>query len=312
MKKYWIGCFLGLCIGAHASHVMIEGDVFYVGRSKASKNIIMEQEHLCDCQQTTACDVASKMGHDVAFIGKFAITPSPREALQFRLTDWVNFKSILYSDNADPITFPFDDNIDTYDWVNAQSGKAYYNSNFVAYDITYMYYFSPRWFNYFFFGIGGGIGYAKINEQFKVRYFNDYRTSKYDIKTENALYGGQFLIDVGSSPSSYLAWGVALRVGMNADMIQVRQYLDDNDGTVLIMNSAQNSLKPSYYGEINPYILWRPFTTVSVNVGYMLMYYADIAEAPSQINYDPSTSQGIKHHDDMNFQGFYAGLSFYF
>ncbi len=311
-KKYWIGCFLGLFSGIYASHISIEGDVFYVGRAKAVKNKIMNQDNLASYQQPTACTVSSLMGHEVAFMGKFAITPTPQETLQARLTDWVNFNATYYASNPLGITFPFKPSVNTYDWVDAQSARAYYHSNFVSYDASYIYYFTPRWYSYFYYGVGGGVSYAKMDEQFKVRYYNDDRSSKYDIKTENALYGGQLLLDIGSSPLTVISWGCAIRLGINADMIQVKQYLDDANGTVMIMNSAQHTLKPSYYAELNPYIIWKPFPIASITIGYMLMYFADIASAPEQINYNPFEPQGIKHHDDQNFQGFYGGINFYF
>jgi hypothetical protein len=310
MKRYVVIIFIGLFSGLNANVISIEGDAFYVGRSKAPQNIIIEEA--TSAMDKTACNVSSQMGHEVGVIAKFGIIASPKENLQFRLSDWLNFSGILYAEDPIGITFPFNSTFNNYDWVNAQSARAYYNSTFISYDISYLYYPSPRWFNYFYYGYGAGAFYAKMGEDFKVRYFNNSDSSKYDIKAENSLYGGAFVFDVGSSPVAVFAWGFSGRVGVAGNMMQVRQHLDDVNQTVLIMSSAQNSLKPAYYIEFNPYLLWKPFPVVNLNVGYMIMYYKNVALAPGQINYNPATSQGIQHDDSIDFQGFYAGLSLNF
>jgi hypothetical protein len=149
MKRYIQIIFLGLFSGLSANHISIEGDAYYVGRSKAPQNIIIEEA--TSGQHKTACNVASQMGHQVGVIAKFGILASPQENLQFRLSDWMNYSGILYAEDPNGITFPFNSDFDNYDWVDAQEARAYYDSTFISYDLSYLYYFSPRWFNYFYY-----------------------------------------------------------------------------------------------------------------------------------------------------------------
>lgn len=302
-------------IAMFASYFELEVDALYLGRDLTASNNIMEYDrnpHTGVFQQKlTTKDVAQEMGHDVGIRARGAIYPNRKEGLEFRYTGLISFRGERNKASINELTFPFKKVI-TYDWAEADRGKAIYTNDFYSFDVSYVNYIIPRFVRYFTLNWGVGFNYAEIKEQFKLRYYKDYRSSKYDIKTKNTLFGGHVLGEFAANPYRSLTWGIQARFGIDANVIGSDSDLYDNNDTIPMMIRRQHKLVASYYGELDPYIDFMPVPVFNIFIGYSWIYYRDIAQATEQLNYTPSQGQSIDHRGHENYRGFYAGIGFRF
>lgn len=304
----WLGFISMMWAPLFAHYLDIEGDFLYLKRNLADNNTIIETP----TQTITAKNVASDFPYRPALQVKGTFYPTDKEAIQIRYIGLLSYKANVSASDEGNIDFTFNSDIDLYDWVEADRAQAFYDSDYFSFALDYYNFFVPRWNNYFSLDWGVGLDYIEIKEQFKVRYYEDYRTSKYDIKTGNTLLGAHLLGDIVAQPFKWVAWGVQARIGLNVNLMRMKSFLNDNNSNTLIMNQAAHKVRPNYMMEISPYILFRPVSAVQLIIGYTMLYYRGIAMAPNQINYNPYSLDGIDSSDEQNYRGFYAGLGISF
>ncbi|MBI5274155.1 MAG: hypothetical protein HY860_03765 [Chlamydiales bacterium] len=304
----WLTIAFMLWIPVFAHYLDIEGDFLYLKRNLAANNVIMETP----TETLTTKRLASDFNYSTGLQAKGTFYATTNEAIQIRYTGLVSYHSSIQIAQIGSITFPFTSDINVYDWVDADRARAFYDSDYFEFDLSYYNIFEPRWNNYFSLDWGVGLDYVEIKEDFKLRYYVDYRTSKYDIKTINTLLGGHILGEIVAQPYKWLAWGLQARFGINANLMRMHQLLFDNNQDVSIMNQSAQKVRPNYMGEIDPYIIFRPVPAVHIVIGYTWIYYRGIALAPNQINYAPASLNGVRHGGQVNYQGFYAGLGLVF
>lgn len=310
-KRYLLITAVMQLTALYGHYLTLEGDALYLGRDLTDSNQVAQFDLNTTTgyyqQFLTTKDVAKEMNHEVALQAKGTIIPTKRETLEFRYTGLLSFKGKREVSEDAGIRFPFV-NVDSYDWEAADRMKALYDSNYYSFDCTYFHYMTPIGRTYFSFDWGLGVNFTEINEQFKLRYYTDDRSSKYDIKTQNRLLGGFALLELAAHPMRIFTWGIQLRGGLDANIVGVQKTLFDNNDTVMIMNSAQRKIQLSYMGIIDPYLVFAPTQTFNIVFGYTWIYYEDVALAPEQIDYEPSTLNSVYAQGHENYRGFYGGI----
>ena len=215
------------------------------------------------------------------------------------------------------LSVPFKNASFASDYYGADKISARYTSRFYTGELNYW-----RTFSHSFLVFSGlvGLRFAEISEDFTINTYKNRNHSSYDISAKNDLMGIQTGFDLRICLVQRFYWDFLVKAGVDLNRISSKVFLGNLNNTVTLRNYSQQVTQAGMFAEAAAGAGYQILDWLSVRVGYQMLFFGGLAQAPAQLDYSSSKlSHSTKlsgYHISKNgyviIHGIYTGLVYSF
>lgn len=267
----------------------------------------------CSCTgivQLNTLDLVENMHREVGIRLTAYYYHNKKSSWQARYLGLLNFKGEGDVQCGDNLRFPFK-TLATTDYVDADSMKATYWSDFYIFELNYFRYFNPR--KTYFFNFTGifGLRYLSLDEKLSMHYTKNINTSTFRIRTDNMAIGPQAGLMIEGNPYTRLTWGGFFKMGALGNGGEQRTYLRDVNNTVTLRNHHPKEVNFSWFLESMIFVDFLLHKNFKVNATWQYIGLKSMCLAPMQIGYSDSGST-LNHNGRILMNGYSFGFGWVF
>lgn len=153
-----------------------------------------------------------------------------------------------------------------------------------------------------------GFRFVDLTEDYDITTVTGTSTSAYDVHTRNNLYGGQLGGRYRHCCHRFF-WDCTGKAGVFGNAAQQSQLLTDDNNTIVYRNSVDHESTVAFVGDVNLSVGFQLNCVWAFRCGYNVMWIDQVALAPDQLNFDPSsTVASTNTGGDVFLQGINIGL----
>lgn len=237
------------------------------------------------------------------------------EFLYMGLFNWTPEKAVTDSSGVGVNTEPYTTN----DWDSATKIQWSTKDSYNSYQLGAWFYVTPRFEDYFSFGLTGGLRFFNIVDKDLFFAFTDYLgidepppiPSRMIATSDNWIRGGEFGVEVYCRLLSYFAWAIQARGGVGADFVNRKTYITDDSNATLVADIERSTkTRVSGWGEFSPYVIFhnRNFYFRLQGVGTFIARVADSSKSFLKTRHVTD----IKFENEYTVAGGFLGVGYIF
>jgi hypothetical protein len=193
------------------------------------------------------------------------------------------------------------------DYIEADSAKIQFSSDYFNVESNYWIHLSPRWVNYFSVSYGFGLRYFSFMEGFKETFYKSQDVSFFESGTKNHLFGGQVLFDLHVHPYAWLDWGIRIDGGAFASHLRTNFSINDYNGSTLLAKYSKQKIDYGFFGDVEIFLAAKFMERAYGLFSYGGTLINGVAQAIPNINLTTSNF-GISQQGNVLFQWWSIGL----
>ena len=233
-----------------------------------------------------------------------------KSSWQARYLGLLNFKGRGDAKCRDNLRFPFKTLV-TQDYVDADSMRATYWSDFYTVELNYFRHYVPRKTYFFNFTRIFGLRYLSLDEKLAMHYAKNTNTSTFRIRTDNMAIGPQAGLMIEANPYTKLTWGGFFKLGALGNGGEQRTYLRDVNNTVTLRNYHPKGVNFAWFLESMVFIDLLLHKNFKINATWEYLGLKSMCLAPLQIGYSDSGSN-LNHNGRILMNGYSFGFGWVF
>lgn len=212
------------------------------------------------------------------------------------------------------LAYPFGSHQYTHDYFAASLVRGTYSSKMREGEFNYWHHMTPRNVDYFSFSTIVGLKGFYLGEHIQLTYHKPPDVSTYFAMTKNRLLGIQLGLNLQVNPYQWMSWEITVKGGAYGNDAWAKNWLGDQNNTVLVRAFHGSKLVPSYLVSGDLMIRFRLFPHCMLEIGGGLLGGWNLATAPIQLSRGIQKGSGrrVVATDKVYYQNLLAGLYFDF
>ncbi len=167
------------------------------------------------------------------------------------------------------------------DWSSADQMSTHYTSDLHNVELNHVHTWGC-------WSLLSGFRFVDLTEDYDITTVSGTSTSAYDVHTRNNLYGGQLGARYRHCCHRFF-WDCTGKAGVFGNAAQQTQLLTDDNSSVVYRDSIDHEGTVAFVGDVNVSVGFQLSCVWAVRCGYNVMWIDQVALAPDQLNFDPSS-----------------------